>query len=302
VSANRTTQSHITKARTEINRRPTSYFQFNPFGIAVMRILTALAVAAVATAQNITSKYLDPLTGFTFHSWASDSGYRFGLILPSSDHATDLIAQLVAPLNTDGDAWAGVAFGRSMMGPLLLAAWPTGDPSHPVLVSPRVAHGKAADLVHVYDNHPVQVKLIPKGTVVNSTHFTATILCEGCVNSDSFAATDSSGQFGFAHSLQKVATPGSQDTQLSSHSSPYGYRGLFGIDIPQTKSDQFETYAEEAVPVGSPAAPTTAAGSGPTGTTGGVATSTKPSGAEGRKSGFTGLMLAGLVAVVMALI
>ncbi|KAK0616318.1 hypothetical protein B0T14DRAFT_435510 [Immersiella caudata] len=258
----------------------------------------------MVTAQNITSEYHDPLTNFTFHGWASDSGYRFGLIVPPSDQATDFIAQLVGPLNTDGGGWAGVAFGRSMMGPLLLAAWPTGDPSHPVIVSPRVAHGKSADLVHVYDNHPVQVKLIPQGTTVNSTHFTATILCQGCVNSDSFEMTASSEQFGYAHSLKKVETPGSQGTRLSSHSPPDGSRGSFGIDITQAKSEEFASYAQAAVAVvDSTAAPTTAGGSRPTGTAVGVApTGTKPSGAEGRRSGMVGLVLAGLIAAVRVMI
>ncbi|KAK4447948.1 hypothetical protein QBC34DRAFT_122280 [Podospora aff. communis PSN243] len=269
-----------------------------------MRLLTALAVAATATAQTstVTSEYVDPITGFTFQSYATNS-YRFGLILPSSNPATDLIAQIVGPLNTDGDGWVGIDFGSSMIGPLLLVAWPTGDPSSPVIASPRQAHGKSPDLVHVYDNHQVEASLIPKGTFVNTTHITATILCRGCVNSDSFDPLSDSGQFGYAYSVRSVDTPGSKDSRLSSH-SPDGARGFFGVHIPGARSDDFATYAQAAVPVASSTGgPTTSGGSGATGTTGGVAaTGTKPSGAKERKSGVLGLAFAGVVAAMWAMI
>ncbi|KAK0644396.1 hypothetical protein B0T16DRAFT_392756 [Cercophora newfieldiana] len=197
-----------------------------------------MATAALGQATSTSSAYHDPYTGIHFQRYASGN-YSFSLVLPDNPSfaTTDLIGQLVSPLSPDGDGWAGVSFGSKMMGPLLLVAWPT--PSKSVIVSPRLAHGKSPDSVHVYDNHPVKVKQIPEGTFVNGTHVTATFLCEGCVNADSFDPRASQiWQFAWAWSQRRVAEPGKPDTALSDHRGVYGF---FGVDLEGAKSTEFLT-------------------------------------------------------------
>jgi cellobiose dehydrogenase (acceptor) len=72
-------------------------------------------------ASSPTSHYIDVVTGITFYSLESPTGYLFGMMMPQHP-TTDFIAQIVTPL-ADGAGWGGVSFGGSMVGPLLLVTW-----------------------------------------------------------------------------------------------------------------------------------------------------------------------------------
>ncbi|KAK5661628.1 hypothetical protein OQA88_9728 [Cercophora sp. LCS_1] len=225
--------------------------------------LLPVALATTASAQDgtrRTSSYVDPATGITFQSFALTQGYRFGLVLPQQSDSKDLIVQLISPLN-NGAGWAGIDFGKTMIGPLLLTAWPKGDSSNSVMISPRQATSYRADGCQPYTKGPIDIKPIAGGTFVNSTHVSATFVCGGCINSDSFDPTASATQeFAFAYSTRAVQNPSSDGAVLSPHNTNGELYGTFGVDIASAKSSSYGTFAAKAAE----AAPSGSAGAGPT--------------------------------------
>lgn len=84
-------------------------------------LLTSVLLALRAVAQSA-SPYIDAKTGITFNGYHHTSGYILGIALPENP-TTDFIAQIQAPI-TDGAGWAGFSMGQSMVGNLLVVAWP----------------------------------------------------------------------------------------------------------------------------------------------------------------------------------
>ena len=244
---------------------------------AANTVLAAAAMATAVSSQQTTKQYIDPMTGFTFQSFSPGDGYRFGIVMPQGD-TTDLIGQLTGPLNGEGGGWAGIDFGNRMVGPLLIVAWPAGDAANSVMISPRQAHGKNPDRVTVYTAQPIKLRQIAKGTFANGSHVTATFVCEGCINADSFdPKTSQTGQFAWAYSSKTVVTPGSADTVLSEHQERYG---RFGVDLDGARSPEYASYAKLAQ-----SATSSGGFPGPTTTTmgGGAGSTSSPAG--GGKSG-----------------
>lgn len=167
------------------------------------------------------SQYTDPVTDITFLGFApASTGFQFGMALPASP-TTDLIVQLISPLNDDGGGYGAIDFGSEMTGYLMIAAWP--DPSSgTVLVSPRIATGyEVSNGANVWTNSNITITPIASGTFVNDTHVAATFVCGGCIVADSFQSAVTKGSasttFSYAYALTAVSDPADVDTLLSDH-------------------------------------------------------------------------------------
>ena len=98
---------------------------------------------------------------------------------------------------------------------------------------------------------------ISKGTFVNSTHFSYTFLCKGCILSDAttFTATADMPILGFAVSSIAVSDPSSNSATLSQHDT----FGNFGLQTALAKSTDYASWAalasETPVPGGNTTVP-----------------------------------------------
>ncbi|KAK0631340.1 hypothetical protein B0T14DRAFT_501534 [Immersiella caudata] len=220
--------------------------------------------------SRVTAPYSDPQTGIAFQSFTTRTGYRFGMVLPSSS-SLDLIIQLVSPLGPDSAGWAAIDFGPSMVGPLLIAAWPASK-ADTVMIAPRIASGyRIEDTTRFSSTTSLKIQQIAKGTFVNATHLSATFVCGGCVGlAESFDPSSSStAQFGYAYSLVAVDRPDDEGTLLSDHTSKGELFGSFGVDVGGARSTDYARYAALAVTSGEevkPAETTTVSSGNPTGT------------------------------------
>ncbi|KAI0123802.1 hypothetical protein BJ170DRAFT_687055 [Xylariales sp. AK1849] len=210
--------------------------------LAVVSLL-AILLSSIASAQDGGSKtqsYTDSSTGIDFLGFFDGTGFQFGMALPQAP-STDLMVQLVSPL-TDGGGWGGIDFGESMVGRLMIAAWPNGNQ---VLISPRIATGYEVDNgANLYSQQNVTVDPISEGTFVNTTHVSATFICGGCINSDSFVATDANAVFAYAYASTPVADPSSVDSQLSDHTLKGEPYGSFSVTIKEAESAKYVEWAK----------------------------------------------------------
>ncbi|KAI4731360.1 FAD/NAD(P)-binding domain-containing protein [Aureobasidium sp. EXF-10728] len=205
--------------------------------------LLPLAYALGAIAQSVA--YNDPITGIDFMSFQDpDSGARFGVATPKT-LGQDFIGQIVAP-TTQG--WAGLDMSAQMANHILVVAWPDGDK---VMASVREASGYTTP--PVYTGNATTIP-IANGTFVNSTHFSYTFVCSGCItgDADSFPSTVKGNAFGWAYSSDAPAKPSVADTDLNLHS---GF-GAFAVIFANSGSALYDTWASwaEAV-VPTPATP-----------------------------------------------
>jgi cellobiose dehydrogenase (acceptor) len=88
--------------------------------LAMRASLPLLALAAGASAQT-SSAFTDANTGITFQGYEDTTGFRFGMALPSTI-GSDFIGQMIVP--TNGSGYGGVSLTGSMVGSLLVVAWP----------------------------------------------------------------------------------------------------------------------------------------------------------------------------------
>ncbi|KAK7916941.1 hypothetical protein PG985_010549 [Apiospora marii] len=207
----------------------------------------SLAMALGASAAAGTLKYTDANTGISFSGYSDEKGLKVGLALPETPDK-DLIMQIVGPAK-DGAGWAGFDFSSSMTGKMLVVAWPNGKN---VMLSPRIATGYVTP--SAYTATDVKLSPIPKGTFVNDTHYSATFLCAGCINKDTFSAADTDGVFAYAYSTTAVTTPTDTSSALSYHAA--GFSG-FGMSLADAKSADYAKWAAtadtSAAPPSSPA-------------------------------------------------
>lgn len=229
---------------------------------ALPSTLTALVASMLATTGNTASlrhrqndgsptasTYTDAGTNITFLGYApaNTDGFKFGMALPSSP-ASDLIVQLVSPLNKDGGGWGGIDFGAQMEGFLMIAAWPdTTSKPETVKVSPRIATGyEVSNGANVYTTSNITITPIPSGTFVNSTHVAATFVCGGCINADSFKGDVAKGSatFSYAYALTAVSDPGDEDTQLSDHTLEGELYGPFDVALKDAESGEYASWVE----------------------------------------------------------
>ena len=169
--------------------------------------------------------YTDSISGITFSGFSDQrTGYRFGLALPEVVER-DLIGQIVAPL-PNGAGWAGVDFGSSMVGHLLIAAWPhEGN----IVSSFRIASAHANPAVY---NGNMTIVPIGPGTFYNSTHMSYTFLCRGCItgNNFTFSPTATTNIFGWALSNTALPDTSSSSTPLNFHRAGFGTYSLSLVD------------------------------------------------------------------------
>ncbi|KAI7778212.1 hypothetical protein LA080_002477 [Diaporthe eres] len=233
----------------------------------LMGSAAALAgLARMATAATTASAYTDPKTGIDFMSYSANGGaFSFGLALPETVES-DFIGQLVVPITETG-GWGAVSLAGSMLNHLLLVAWANGEE---VVSSFRTAGAYANPAV--YDATEVTAKPIADGTFVNSTHFSFTFLCEGCIvgGTTSFKATDETPVFGWALSAEDPTTPSDPTTAIPYHGAGFG---LFGVSAADAQSAKFDTWAAMASEA---TTPTPGAGSNSTTPIGGNSTSVIP--------------------------
>ena len=80
---------------------------------------------------------------------------------------------------------------------------------------------------------------------MNSTHFSYTFVCGGCITGDSlsFADSMSGNAFGWAYSKTAPTTPSDATTALSYHAAGYGE---FSIIFANSSSTKYETWASWA--------------------------------------------------------
>ena len=218
--------------------------------------LLPLAYALGAFAQSVA--YNDPNTGIDFMSFQdSESGARFGVATPET-LGKDFIGQIVAPTI---QGWAGLDMSAQMANHILVVAWPDGDS---VRSSVREASGYTTPPVYTGN---ATTTPIANGTFVNSTHFSYTFVCNGCItgDDDSFPSTVKGNAFGWAFSDDAVAKPSALDTALNMHS---GF-GAFAVIFANSSSPSYDTWASWAEATApAPSTPTNGTvGSGQNGTT-----------------------------------
>ncbi|KAI1343298.1 hypothetical protein F5Y15DRAFT_230078 [Xylariaceae sp. FL0016] len=225
-------------------------FIFKPFNMKWSLVsLLSSALGASAAAVN----YTDSNTGISFSGYTDGDGYTVGMVLPESP-TTDMIIQMVAPIK-DGAGWAGFDFGVSMSDYLLIVAWPNDEE---VMLSPRIATSYATPAVYTGD---VKLSPIANGTFVNTTHYSATFLCAGCItgDSDTFSPDDTHAVFAYAYSTAAVTDATDSSTALSMHSAGFGG---FGMTLSDAKSAQYDTWAAMADTSASPPSTSPSTGSG----------------------------------------
>lgn len=233
----------------------------------LMGSAAALAgLARMATAATTASAYTDAKTGIDFMQYSANGGaFSFGIALPEKVE-TDFIGQLVVPITKTG-GWGAVSLAGSMLNHLLLVAWANGDE---VVSTFRTAGAYANP--DVYDATEVTAKPVADGTFVNSTHFSFTFLCEGCIvgGTTSFKPTDETPVFGYAISAEDPTTPSDPTSAIPYHGAGFG---LFGVPAADAQSAKFDTWAAMA---SAATTPTPGAGSNSTTPVGGNSTSVIP--------------------------
>lgn len=230
----------------------------------VTLILSIVGTTTAASGDGLpqATKYIDSNSNITFLGYAN-KGFHFGMALPS-DLKDDVIVQLVSPLK-DGGGWGGIDFGASMTGHLMVAAWPNTAKDNTVMISPRIATGYEIDNgANVYKANPITITQIPEGTFVNDTHVSATFVCGGCLNADSFGAANATATFGYAYAYDPVADPADPDTALSDHTANGEPYGAFDVTIAQAQSGEYSTWAAMTEAAAASASGTAAAGASAT--------------------------------------
>ncbi|KAF1976444.1 GMC oxidoreductase [Bimuria novae-zelandiae CBS 107.79] len=222
-----------------------------------------------AWSQGTPSAYTDPSTGIDFQRLSAAGGnFTIGMALPETI-GSDLIAQLVVPISATG-AWGAMSLGGGMLNHLLLVAWANGEE---VVSTFRTTSAYANPAV--YDATEVKALPIANGTFVNSTHFSYTFLCEGCIvgGTTTFTPTDTNPVIGWALSSQNPSTPSDPTSELPYHDAGFG---LYGQSAAAAQSALFGTWASWASEATTPVAPTPGAGGNSTLSIGGNSTTTPP--------------------------
>jgi cellobiose dehydrogenase (acceptor) len=214
-------------------------------------------VRMAAAADTPVTPYTDAATGIDFMRYSAHGGdFTFGIALPETVKS-DFIGQLVVPITKTG-GWGAVSLAGGMLNHLLLVAWANGDE---VVSTFRTASAYANPAV--YDASEVKALPIEKGTFVNSTHFSFTFLCEGCIvgGSTTFKPTDETPVFGWALSVENPTTPSDPASEIPYHGAGFG---LYGMPAADAKSAKFEEWAAMASKATTPGTPPTTGGNSTT--------------------------------------
>ncbi|KAF1941685.1 choline dehydrogenase [Clathrospora elynae] len=207
------------------------------FSFILSSALLALRVAAQSA-----ELYTDEKTGITFQGFQHTSGYKLGFALPENP-TTDLIAQIQAPISNGG--WAGFSMGQSMVGQMLVVAWPNEGE---VVSSFREATGYTSPSTTSGD---FSMSPIPDGTFVNETAFSYTFLCSKCLSDNPAKGLVLSPELnivGWAFSDAPLTNPADASSALTYHTAGFG---AFGSPMDPAKNADFAKWAALAVSSGS---------------------------------------------------
>ncbi len=205
----------------------------------VASVVTLLGLCQVTTAASTTPvAYTDPNTDIDFQTLNAKDDFSIGIAFPEKLDS-DFIGQLVVPISETG-AWGSISLGGGMLNHLLLVAWANGEE---VVSTFRVAGAYANP--PVYDATTVSALPIANGTFVNSTHFSYTFLCKGCIvgGTTTFKTTDEIPVLGWALSSSDPTTPSDPTSELPYHDAGFG---LYGQNAAAAQSAQFDTWASWA--------------------------------------------------------
>ncbi|KAJ4354944.1 hypothetical protein N0V95_003353 [Ascochyta clinopodiicola] len=217
-----------------------------------------LGLLHTATAASTTPvAYTDPNTDIDFQLLNANGNFSVAIALPETIES-DFIGQLVVPITKTG-AWGAVSLGGGMLNHLLLVAWANGEE---VVSTFRIASAYANP--PVYDATTVSALPIANGTFVNSTHFSYTFLCKGCIvgGTTTFTKTDETPVLGWALSSSDPTTPSDPTSALPYHDAGFG---LYGQKASAAQSANFATWASWAsASTGNGTAPVSGGDSTPT--------------------------------------
>lgn len=224
--------------------------------------LFATAALAAGVMGQSSVNWTDTNSGIEF-SYYETEGVAFGVALPETSNG-DFIGYLASD---SIDGYAAWSMTGAMANALLICAWADGDS---IVASLREATG--------YSNPPeisnssMGIYEISSGTSVNSTGWSFTFLCKGCVTdtSISISGSDTEGVFGYAQSTTALTDTSSSDATLNFHSSAYGE---YAHSLSDGKSSNYATWAALASSTNAGAISGTTSGSNTT-TSGSNSTST----------------------------
>lgn len=196
------------------------------------KTLFATAALAAGVMGQSSVNWTDTASGIEF-SYYETEGVAFGVALPETSNG-DFIGYLASD---SIDGYAAWSMTGAMANALLICAWVDGDS---IVASLREATG--------YSNPPeisnssMGIYEISSGTSVNSTGWSFTFLCKGCVTdtSISVSGSDTEGVFGYAQSTTALTDTSSSDATLNFHSAAYGE---YAHSLSDAKSSKYATWA-----------------------------------------------------------
>ncbi|ROW06323.1 hypothetical protein VPNG_07498 [Cytospora leucostoma] len=196
-------------------------------------LLATAALAAGALGQS-TVNFTDTNSGIKF-SYYETKGWAFGIALPEEPTTGgDFIGYLAADTI---DGYAAISLGGTMLNSLLVCAWANGDG---VVGSLRETTGYTNPTE--VTNSSMGLYEISTGTSVNSTGWSYTFLCKGCITGDaaSFTVDEDVDVMGYALSTTALDDTTSSDATLNFHSGAYGE---YAVSLADAKSSDYSTWA-----------------------------------------------------------
>lgn len=191
----------------------------------------AAAVMAAGAAAQSSTNWTDSASGIEFSYYETD-GMAFGVALPETVEG-DFIGYIASD---SIDGYAAMSMTGEMTSSLLICAWADGDS---VVASLRQATGYSnpAEI----SNASMGIYEISTGTQVNSTGWSLTFLCKGCVGiSTSFSASAAEQVFGYAKSTTALTSTSSSGATLNYHADAFGE---YAHSLSDAKSSDYATWA-----------------------------------------------------------
>lgn len=203
----------------------------------------ALLIAALVTCITAqTTSYTDANTGITFAAYNDPTtNSQYGIAMPQSSPSTDFIGQLIAPIS-NGTGWIGLALSPGKSSNLMIAAWPNDQN----IVS---SFRDATNYVDPYTSSGSSVTQTPiaKGTFVNSTHYSYTFLCQGCLTvAPNFQGSNTvSSALGWYFSTISLPEQSNANGPLTNYNEG---NDVFALTFKNAQSSDFASWATQADP------------------------------------------------------
>ncbi|KAH8705730.1 cellobiose dehydrogenase [Talaromyces proteolyticus] len=185
------------------------------FDKLVRIIVSTLPFVQLCLAQSSTpTVYKDPGTGITFDTWPVPStltqgGMTFGIALPKdalTTDATEFIGYLqCSSTNSTSTGWCGISMGSTMVGNLLLMAYPYNGT---ILTTFRWANGYV--LPDLYKGNATLTQI---SSTITNTNYTLIFRCKDCLSweqdgtSGNASTSEGNLDLGWAHAVQSPTNP-----------------------------------------------------------------------------------------------